>query len=247
MAGLAALQYAGPAPSSGSAADGRGSDDGRRERAEDALGRRGAGLLRQPGHLGDAPRRRAGPRARGAPGARAVRGRAGAADGYGRMAGIPATTAAPRAGLGNAFANLHNAYKARTPMVNVVGDHAVAHAPLNAPLATTSPRSPARSRTGTRAPAKHARRRRRCRRAGRGRPRGAGSRRSWCPPTPAGRRAPARRPGRAARRGARRAQWTRRPAPCAPAAPAALLIGGAATRGPRCAPPRGSPPRPARG
>src|SRR5215204_3966764 len=61
----------------------------------------------------------------------------GAADGYGRMAGIPAATLLHLGpGLGNAFANLHNAYKARTPMVNVVGDHAVAHAPLNAPLAS---------------------------------------------------------------------------------------------------------------
>jgi len=61
----------------------------------------------------------------------------GAADGYGRMAGLPAATLLHLGpGLGNAFANLHNAYKARTPMVNVVGDHAVAHAPLNAPLAS---------------------------------------------------------------------------------------------------------------
>src|SRR5215211_1080778 len=61
----------------------------------------------------------------------------GAADGYGRMAEVPAATLLHLGpGLGNAFANLHNAYKARTPMVNVVGDHAVAHAPLNAPLAS---------------------------------------------------------------------------------------------------------------
>src|SRR4051794_16507731 len=62
---------------------------------------------------------------------------AGAADGFGRMAGEPAATLLHLGpGLGNAFANLHNAYKARTPMVNLVGDHAVAHAPLGAPLAT---------------------------------------------------------------------------------------------------------------
>ena len=61
----------------------------------------------------------------------------GAADGYGRMAGKPAATLLHLGpGLGNAFANLHNAYKARTPMVNLVGDHATAHAPLGAPLAT---------------------------------------------------------------------------------------------------------------
>ena len=37
-------------------------------------------------------------------------------------------------GFGNAFANVHNAYKARTPMVNLVGEHAVDHKPLGAPL-----------------------------------------------------------------------------------------------------------------
>src|SRR6188472_2476392 len=61
----------------------------------------------------------------------------GAADGYGRMADAPAATLLHLGpGLGNAFANLHNAYKARTPIVNVVGDHAVLHEPLGAPLAT---------------------------------------------------------------------------------------------------------------
>jgi acetolactate synthase-1/2/3 large subunit len=61
----------------------------------------------------------------------------GAADGYGRMADAPAATLLHLGpGLGNAFANLHNAYKARTPIVNVVGDHAVMHEPLGAPLAT---------------------------------------------------------------------------------------------------------------
>src|SRR4029079_12185097 len=87
----------------------------------------------------------------------------GAAGGYGRGGGTPAATA-PRAGdayarragrpaatrlhlgqgLGNAFANLHNAYKARTPIVNVVGDHAVLHEALGAPLATEN-----ESRAGT--------------------------------------------------------------------------------------------------
>src|SRR3954470_22858091 len=61
----------------------------------------------------------------------------GAADGFGRIAGEPAATLLHLGpGLGNAFANLHNAYKARTPMVNLVGDHATAHAPLGAPLAS---------------------------------------------------------------------------------------------------------------
>jgi acetolactate synthase-1/2/3 large subunit len=61
----------------------------------------------------------------------------GAADGYARMAGDPAATLLHLGpGFGNAFANVHNAYKARTPMVNLVGDHAVAHKPLGAPLAS---------------------------------------------------------------------------------------------------------------
>jgi acetolactate synthase I/II/III large subunit len=59
----------------------------------------------------------------------------GAADGFARMAGDPAATLLHLGpGLGNAFANLHNAFKARTPLVNVVGDHAVLHRPLGAPL-----------------------------------------------------------------------------------------------------------------
>lgn len=61
----------------------------------------------------------------------------GAADGYARMADRPAATLLHLGpGFGNAFANVHNAYKARSPMVNVVGDHAVAHKPLGAPLAS---------------------------------------------------------------------------------------------------------------
>jgi acetolactate synthase-1/2/3 large subunit len=61
----------------------------------------------------------------------------GAADGHARMTGVPAATLLHLGpGLGNAFANLHNAYKARTPVVNLVGDHAVAHKPLGAPLAS---------------------------------------------------------------------------------------------------------------
>src|SRR5919201_5125051 len=59
----------------------------------------------------------------------------GAADGYARMAGGPAATLLHLGpGFGNAFANVHNAFKARTPMVNVVGEHAVVHKPLGAPL-----------------------------------------------------------------------------------------------------------------
>jgi acetolactate synthase-1/2/3 large subunit len=59
----------------------------------------------------------------------------GAADGYGRMAGRPAATLLHLGpGLGNGLANLHNARRARTPLVNIVGDHATYHARYDAPL-----------------------------------------------------------------------------------------------------------------
>ena len=59
----------------------------------------------------------------------------GAADGYGRMAGRPAATLLHLGpGLGNGIANLHNARRARTPIVNIVGDHATYHKRLDAPL-----------------------------------------------------------------------------------------------------------------
>ncbi|AHV94666.1 thiamine pyrophosphate enzyme, N-terminal TPP binding domain protein [Bordetella holmesii 30539] len=59
----------------------------------------------------------------------------GAADGYARMADKPAATLLHLGpGLGNGLANLHNARRARTPMVNVVGDHASYHVQCDAPL-----------------------------------------------------------------------------------------------------------------
>jgi len=59
----------------------------------------------------------------------------GAADGYARMAGKPAATLLHLGpGLGNALANLHNAKKARSPVVNVVGEHATYHIQYNTPL-----------------------------------------------------------------------------------------------------------------
>jgi acetolactate synthase-1/2/3 large subunit len=59
----------------------------------------------------------------------------GAADGYGRMADKPAATLLHLGpGLGNGLANLHNARRARTPLVNVVGDHATYHKQHDAPL-----------------------------------------------------------------------------------------------------------------
>ncbi len=59
----------------------------------------------------------------------------GAADGYGRMAGKPAATLLHLGpGLANGLANLHNARRAHTPIVNVVGEHATYHRHLDAPL-----------------------------------------------------------------------------------------------------------------
>ena len=59
----------------------------------------------------------------------------GAADGYARVAGTPASTLLHLGpGLGNAFANLHNARRAHSPVLNVVGDHATYHGRFDAPL-----------------------------------------------------------------------------------------------------------------
>ena len=59
----------------------------------------------------------------------------GAADGYARVAGVPAMTLLHLgAGYLNAGANIHNAGRANTPMVNVIGDHAVPHLKYDAPL-----------------------------------------------------------------------------------------------------------------
>src|SRR5581483_4480249 len=59
----------------------------------------------------------------------------GAADGFGRMAGRPAATLLHLGpGLGNGAANLHNARRARTPVVNIVGDHATYHKKYDAQL-----------------------------------------------------------------------------------------------------------------
>jgi acetolactate synthase I/II/III large subunit len=59
----------------------------------------------------------------------------GAADGYGRMTGRPAAALLHLGpGLGNGLANLHNARRAGTPLLAVVGDHATYHKRLDAPL-----------------------------------------------------------------------------------------------------------------
>ncbi len=59
----------------------------------------------------------------------------GAADGYGRMKDQPAATLLHTGpGLANGLANLHNARRAHSPIVNIVGDHASYHLPYDAPL-----------------------------------------------------------------------------------------------------------------
>lgn len=59
----------------------------------------------------------------------------GAADGYGRMTGRPAATLLHLGpGFANGIANLHNARRAHTPIVNIIGDHMSWHLPFDAPL-----------------------------------------------------------------------------------------------------------------
>ncbi|MEM1228986.1 MAG: acetolactate synthase large subunit [Pseudomonadota bacterium] len=64
----------------------------------------------------------------------------GAADGYGRMRGHPAATLLHLgAGLGNGIANLHNARRADTPILNLIGEHGRHHVPFDAPLTADIP------------------------------------------------------------------------------------------------------------
>jgi len=59
----------------------------------------------------------------------------GAADGYYRMKDKPAATLLHLGpGLGNGVANLHNARKAMSGIVNIIGDHATYHIEYDAPL-----------------------------------------------------------------------------------------------------------------
>ncbi|MCP5267071.1 MAG: acetolactate synthase large subunit [Burkholderiaceae bacterium] len=61
----------------------------------------------------------------------------GAADGYYRMSGRPAATLLHLGpGLANGLANLHNARRAGSGIVNIVGDHATYHQQYDAPLAS---------------------------------------------------------------------------------------------------------------
>lgn len=64
----------------------------------------------------------------------------GAADGYARMADRPALTLLHvGCGFANGLANLHNARRAGSPVVNVVGDHASYHQRYDAPLTSDLP------------------------------------------------------------------------------------------------------------
>ena len=59
----------------------------------------------------------------------------GAADGYARMSDKPAATLLHLGpGLSNGLANIHNANRARSGMINIVGDHAGYHRKYDAPL-----------------------------------------------------------------------------------------------------------------
>jgi acetolactate synthase-1/2/3 large subunit len=59
----------------------------------------------------------------------------GAADGYARMTGKPAATLLHLGpGLANGIANLHNARRANSPMINIVGNHPNYHVGFDAPL-----------------------------------------------------------------------------------------------------------------
>ncbi|MCR9220978.1 MAG: acetolactate synthase large subunit [Alphaproteobacteria bacterium] len=59
----------------------------------------------------------------------------GAADGYGRMADRPAATLLHLGpGLANGWSNLHNAARAFSPIVNLIGEHATYHRTFDAPL-----------------------------------------------------------------------------------------------------------------
>ena len=103
----------------------------------DARRQRRRRVLHEPGHVGDALRRRA---RRGARDAR----RCSACSRASSPARPTATAAWPAGrrrrcctsgpGLGNGLANLHNARRAHTPIVNIVGDHATYHKQYDAPL-----------------------------------------------------------------------------------------------------------------
>src|ERR1039458_6873066 len=60
----------------------------------------------------------------------------GAADGYGRMLDKPAMVLLHLGpGFANGIANLHNARRAKTPILNIIGEHATWHRAADRPLA----------------------------------------------------------------------------------------------------------------
>src|SRR6476659_6383106 len=62
-------------------------------------------------------------------------GATGAADGYFRMSSeVAATLLHLSPGFGNGVANLHNARKAQSAIVNIMGDHASYHLRYESPL-----------------------------------------------------------------------------------------------------------------
>ena len=84
----------------------------------------------------------------------------GAADGYGRMTDKPAMNLLHLGpGLGNGIANLHNARRGRTPVLNVIGEHATWHRSAAARIKAKtgcdllSERAPARMERGAGIPA----------------------------------------------------------------------------------------------
>lgn len=59
----------------------------------------------------------------------------GAADGFARMTGRPAATLLHLGpGFANGIANLHNARRARSRIINLIGDHSTSHRAFDAPL-----------------------------------------------------------------------------------------------------------------
>ena len=116
----------------------RRADGERRAGTDPDAGRRGRRrLLRQPRHVGDALRRRAGRRPRDARGAHAVRGRGHRRGRRLRADGRPPgrDAAAPRArAWATGWPTCTTPAAARAPLVNVVGDHARSHKRLDAPL-----------------------------------------------------------------------------------------------------------------
>ena len=93
-------------------------------------------VLQQSGDLGDAFRRGAGRRAGAARGAVPVRGNRHRRRRRLRPDDRPAAAALLHLGpgLANGLANLHNARRAHTPLLAVVGDHATYHKQFDAPL-----------------------------------------------------------------------------------------------------------------